>query len=83
MSLLLPALVLVGAVVTSYLFCVRPMRRGTCAMSAIARPRRPSLDDQVPVSPVSDAELAQVRQGVGPAARAGRIDCLDRALIPP
>ena len=62
MSVLVPALVLVGAVVTSYLFCVRPMRRGTCAMSALARPRRSSLDEQVPVSPISDAELAQGRQ---------------------
>ena len=62
MSLLLPALVLVGTVMTSYLLCVRPMRRGTCAMSAFARARRSSLDEHVPVSPVSDAELAQVRQ---------------------
>ena len=61
MSVLVPALVLVGAVVTSYLLCVRPMRRGTCAMSALARARW-SSPEQVPVSPVSDAELAQVRQ---------------------
>lgn len=65
MSLLVPVLVLVGAIVTSYLFCVRPMRRGTCAMSALARAGRSSSGQVGPVSSVSsvsDAELAQVRQ---------------------
>ncbi len=62
MSLLVPALVLVGAVVTSYLFCVRPMRQGTCAMGALARPRRSSPEQVGPVSSVSDAELARARQ---------------------
>ena len=62
MSLLVPALVLVGAVVTSYLFCVRPMRQGTCAMSALARPRRSSPEQVGPVSSLPEAELAEVRQ---------------------
>lgn len=62
MSVLVPALVLVGAVVTSYVFCVRPMRRGTCAMSAPARERWSSPEPVGSVSSASDAELAQVRQ---------------------
>jgi hypothetical protein len=29
-SLIVPTLVLAGAVVSTYFFCVRPMRRGSC-----------------------------------------------------
>lgn len=62
MSLLAPGLVLAGAVVATYLFCVRPMRRGGCPMTQTAQPRSSHLDAPGTVSPNLDAELARARR---------------------
>lgn len=35
---LLPALTLVAAIALTYLFCIRPMRRGRCAMTPPSGP---------------------------------------------
>jgi len=49
-ELWLPASVAAAAVTLTYVFCVRPMRRGHCGMGTSARQRRDL-----------DRELAQVR----------------------
>ncbi len=49
-ELWLPASVAAAAVTLTYVFCVRPMRRGHCGMGSSARQRRDL-----------DRELAQVR----------------------
>jgi len=61
-SLLVPGLVLAGAVVATYLFCVRPMRRGGCPMTQTAEVRSSHLDAPGTASPDLDAELARARQ---------------------
>lgn len=62
MTLLAPGLVLAGAVVATYLFCVRPMRRGGCPMAQTAQPRSSHLEAPATVSSDLDAELARARQ---------------------
>lgn len=61
MSLIVPALVLAGTVVSTYFFCVRPMRRGGCAMS-FTRPPRSSHHDRGTESLNLDADLIRARQ---------------------
>ena len=62
MSLLAPGLVLAGAVVATYLFCVRPMRRGGCPMTQTAEARSSHLETPALVSRDLDAELARARR---------------------
>ncbi len=61
MNLLVPALVLVGAVVATYLFCVRPMRRGGCTMTGTMQSCSSRQDDHTASSDL-DAELTRARQ---------------------
>ncbi len=61
MNLLVPALVLAGAVITTYLFCVRPMRRGGCTMTGTMQSCS-SRPDHHSASSDLDAELTQARQ---------------------
>lgn len=61
MSLVVPALVLAGTFVSTYFFCVRPMRRGGCAMS-LARPPRSSHHDRGTGSLILDADLIRARR---------------------
>ena len=62
MSLVVPGLVLAGAIVATYLFCVRPMRRGGCPMTQTAEARSSHLETPALVSRDLDAELARARQ---------------------
>lgn len=62
MSLLLPALVLSGALAATYLFCVRPMRRGACPMVQMARAERCRKDRPAAAATGLDVELARARQ---------------------
>lgn len=60
-SLIVPALVLAGTVGSTYLFCVRPMRRGartmTCTKSSCS-----THHDRGAESADLDADLTQARQ---------------------
>lgn len=72
MSLLTPLLVLAAAVVVTYLFCVRPMRRGHCPM---AQGLGAGLADQAGSSPGLDAELRRARQELAALReRFGRVE---------
>ncbi|MHB1928917.1 MAG: hypothetical protein ACYCUG_05775 [Acidimicrobiales bacterium] len=64
MSLVVPGLVLAGAIVATYLFCVRPMRRGGCPMTQTAEARSAHLEAPGTVSPDLDAEMARTRQAL-------------------
>ena len=44
MELILPAVTAIAAITLTYLFCVRPMRRGRCAMGA--QTATPARDEQ-------------------------------------
>ncbi len=58
MNLVVPALVLVGAVLSTYFFCVRPMRRGECtSMNTL-----PTRNDNVTTSSNFDADLVKARE---------------------
>ncbi len=60
MSLIVPALALAGAVVSTYFFCVRPMRRGACTMT-FTKPPRSSHHDPGAESSTLDADLTRAR----------------------
>lgn len=62
MSVLLAAAVLAGAVAATYLFCVRPMRRGACPMAQMARAERCRNDRPAAAPTGLDDELARARQ---------------------
>lgn len=56
-SLVVPILVLLVSFVLTYVFCLRPMRRGQCAVS-----RR--HDDQQIAPANQDAEIARLREEI-------------------
>lgn len=55
----LPVAVLIASLTATYFFCLRPMRRGNCAISP--RASNPGVST---VSPAQTAELAQLREQV-------------------
>ena len=61
MSLIVPALVLAGAVVATYFCCVRPLQRGDCTMMSTKK-SCPSRHDDDTDSSNLDAELTRARQ---------------------
>lgn len=61
MSLIVPALVLAGTVVSTYFFCVRPMRRGGCTMT-FTKSQRSSHHGRGAESSNLDADLTRSRQ---------------------
>lgn len=57
-ELALPVVVLLASLALTYFFCLRPMRRGQCALGRQARP----AGEQVPSTQA--AELAKLREQV-------------------
>ncbi|WP_459334122.1 hypothetical protein [Arthrobacter sp. Hz1] len=55
----LPVAVLIASLTATYFFCLRPMRRGNCAMG-----QRASNPGVSAVSSAQTAELAQLREQV-------------------
>lgn len=56
----LPVVVAIGALALTYLFCLRPMRRGTC-MHRGATPPRTALDRELELAR-TELELLRLRQ---------------------
>jgi hypothetical protein len=57
----LPAVVAIGALALTYVFCLRPMRGGACLHRG-AMPRRTVLDGEIDLAR-TELELLRLRQG--------------------
>jgi len=83
-NLVLPILVLAGAIASTYFFCVRPMRRGDCTMAHGRSPGK-SRDDHDATSSSFDADLAEIRQELALLRQSTEVGGheLDGSLIAP
>jgi hypothetical protein len=70
-ELILPGIVVAASLALTYVFCLRPMRRGQCGMSRVVTSAAPVAEDR-------DAEVAALRAEVA-ALRAATAENRSRA----
>lgn len=71
-ELALPLLVLAASLAATYFLCLRPMRRGQCAMGRLASPKPAATDSQEAEIAALRAEIAALRSSPSQKQRAGQ-----------